>query len=348
MRSDKTNLKEAILPFKIDKSTHYALFEKLMQEKKWSERDLGDWRKVGPLVEKMYSMGCKPVITVDPAYFEQVRKTGGRLQTKKALSITFGIEPTQEGEKLLLDVPLDRIAPVYDGPNDTFIGHVYIAQGHKVPLELLKPAEEEIPETEAEAEPEKPELKIVEETRESVKKIEAETSKKTEFEKIVDNRQFHGIADSKYSDEQLTEHKLADELIDDLYNKGIRPVIVVDEYTYNEALGTGLKPEVIMSDFKRNEKKQLVFPTKITSRLRASFGREPFYLGKKQKKSDRILMLDVPRERIKPFFGGPSKFFNGIVDITGGPVEPRNIKELTSELKVVHGLEISPEQQVSV
>jgi len=340
----ETKLKEAILPLKIDKSNLYGLFDKLMKEKKWSKRDLGDWHKVGPLVEEMYSMGCKPVITVDPAYFEQVRKTGGRLQTKKALSITFGIEPTEEGEKLLLDVPLDRIAPVYDGPNYTFIGHVYIAQGHKVPLELLKPVEEKIPEAEAEAEPEKPELRIVEETRESVKTIEAETPKKAEFEKIIYNKRFYGFAD-----EQLTEEKLTAELIDDLYNKGIRPVIAVDEYTYNEALETGLKPEVIMSNFKRYEKGQWVFPTKAKKMLRASFGREPFYLGRK--KGKRLLLLDVPRNRIKPVFGGPGKFFDGVVDITGGVVKPENIKEITTgapELKVVHGLETSPEQQASI
>ena len=344
MSSNKTNLKEAILPLKIDKSILYGLFDKLMKEKKWSEREIRSRVKVEELIQEMYAKGCKPVITVDPAYYEQVRKTGGRLQTKRALSITFGIEPTQEGEKLLLDVPLDRLAPVYDGPNYTFIGHVYIAEGHKVPLELLRPVEEKIPE--AEAEPEKPELKIVEEVRESVKTVEAEQPKKTEFEKIVDNKQYHGIANSKYSDEKFTEHKLADELIDDLYNKGIRPVIVVDEYTYNEALETGLKPEVIMSNFKRYEKGQQVFPTKTKKMLRASFGRDPFYLGRK--KGKKLLLLDVPRSRIKPVFGGPSKFFDGVVDITGVVVKPENIKEITPELKVIHEIKASPEQQASV
>lgn len=110
----------------------------------------------------MYEQGCRVVISVKKRRMEEAKKNGltpyrtwdkgykidPKTQTIQAtkkeerLRGTFGLSPyLPEGEArgiFLVDIPRERIAPVYTGPNATFNGVVQISGKIVAPEQLYE------------------------------------------------------------------------------------------------------------------------------------------------------------------------------------------------------------------
>ena len=327
MRPEAKKAKDTILPIKPDESTQFYLYEDLMKAKELSEKELKDRKKVEGLIREMYGKGCRPIIAIEPSYLKILKEQRKRLRIMKKHNskVTFGIppEPLYPDQKaLLMELPLDEIAPVYDGPDNTFIGHVYISHNYVNP-ELLN-------ELRFEEEIEEPELRLVEVARETAEEV---IEKKSAIKKRVEPWQFEEFKKEQYTEDDLMDEDFVNSLVDEMYEKGIRPVVSVDEKTFNEAIEIGLMPEVQKAGFIHDQKSMEVYATKILEKLKGSLGRPPT-----AHKGKRLFLLNVRRNRIKPTLGGPKTMFNGAVDIVGGPVIPEYLEEIEfkkPELKVV-------------
>lgn len=170
MKIEKAKEKDIILPIKSDESTQFDLYEALIREKRWSEKELKDRTRVKRLIKEMHDKGCRPIVTVEPSYLNAIREQNKRLRVTKRENgiVTFGIplEPHFPNQKAIqMEISPDDIAPVYDGPDHTFIGHVYISKGNKIKPEFLNEV------TFEEAEMEAPQLKVVEKTREIAEEV---------------------------------------------------------------------------------------------------------------------------------------------------------------------------------
>lgn len=144
-----------------NKSIQFGSFEKLMEKYGMAAKNLKDREEVDFLIDKMFEIGCRPVVTVNVDRAEQAKskglmpyrtwEKGFRMDMKsqqiyetekeEKLRGTFGIPAYLPSGKeriaLVLDIPRKRIAPVYTGPNHTFNGVVQIS-GERVDASVLR------------------------------------------------------------------------------------------------------------------------------------------------------------------------------------------------------------------
>jgi hypothetical protein len=313
--------KDIILTSKIDKSIQFELFDKLLQNKRWGANELKNRIRVESMIKEMYAKGCRPMVKINSNRLTNVEQ--GRLNVYKDIvgAITFGAqqESLEEGQQwLILDIPLEEMAPVYNGPDQTFNGNVYITHKRILP-EFVRVVE--MPESK------KPELRLVEESRESTEKV---MEPKQKLEKTNEERQWMDFEPKAHKEWELQDEEAVSHLIDKMYDRGIRPMVVVDRNSLGTIAEEGLMPKTVATDFKKNLKSQEVYATKTISGLRGFFGRLPIN-HEIPKERQKWLLLDIPRNRIKPVFGGKDERFGGAVDIMGGWVDPKLLKEIDTQ-----------------
>ena len=313
--------KDIILTSKIDKSIQFELFDKLLQNKRWGANELKNRIRVESMIKEMYAKGCRPMVKINSNRLGSVEQ--GRLNVHKDIvgAITFGVQPEsleEDQQWLILDIPLEEMAPVYNGPDQIFNGNIYITH-KKILAEFVRIGD--LPEAK------RPELKLVEKARESTESVMRPERK---LEKTTDKKQWTDFEPEAYGEEELMDRQAVSELIDTMFDKGIRPIVVVDRDSMKSIEEEGLMPKVIMTDFKKNLKSQEVYATKKTGELKGFFGRMPtsFDIPSERQK---WLLLDIPRNRIKPVFGGSKGMFGGVVDIVGGKVDPKWLKEIEAK-----------------
>lgn len=105
---------------------------------------------------------------------------------------------------------------------------------------------------------------------------------------------------------EIISSKEASAFIDDLYEKGIRPIVTVPK-KYLIYLKEGLRP----------------YTTWIGIPLiAATFGREPYTTISEERVE--VLVHGIKREQIKPRFTGPNNAFSGVV-VLDPPIPPESI-----------------------
>lgn len=151
-----------IIPYSLDKSILFEGFDNIKNELNLDLSDLKDIYEVNDLLDSMYDIGCRPIVSVSSEYFNDVKKNGllARQNWNKGYIIkniagipeivqnkseevirgSFGISPylpeNESRNLFLLDIPRDRINPVYSGPNHSFNGVIQIS-GNSVENNLL-------------------------------------------------------------------------------------------------------------------------------------------------------------------------------------------------------------------
>lgn len=109
--------------------------------------ELNDLEDVQELIEAMYGMGCRPIVSVDAQDVDRILKKGlsPRVswikETGPIIVGTFGKPPyhpqNQNRAYLKLNVPLSLIRPRYTGPESNFAGIVYLGN-RPIPPEQLE------------------------------------------------------------------------------------------------------------------------------------------------------------------------------------------------------------------